>query len=158
MIDTTWATETASAFSQFPRLATGADNTAEGLYSVLALRDRPAGWVVECIGRIERLRELKQNWDSYGAKPVDVDSIASAARLVPWLAGITGIDCPRVTASPAGHVALSWEWKQHQRELDLEILPDGTLRYAFLDEQTPADDFECETTDAREIARLLTKP
>jgi hypothetical protein len=95
--------------------------------------------------------------NSYGANPVDLDSIASAKRLVPWLAGITGIDCPRVAASPAGHVAFSWEWEHHTRELDLEILPDGTLRYSFLDERKPADDVEDETSDPREIAHLLTK-
>ncbi len=156
-MDTTWAPKTASAFSEFPRLATGADSTAEGLYSLLALRDCPASWVSDCVARIERLRELTPNWNSYGANPVDVGSIASATQLVPWLAGIEGINSPRVAASPEGYVALSWEWEQQTRELDLEVLPDGTLRYSFLDERRPAADVEAETTNPGKIADLLTK-
>ena len=123
---------------------------------MLARRDQIADWSADCLDHIDRLRELKQNWDSYGANSVDLRSIEVAKQLVRKLAQVTGIDCPRISASPAGYVALSWEWQKHSRELDLEILPDGTLRYSFLDEDHPTNDTEGETVDPNLIAHLLT--
>ena len=154
MIVTAFATGTANAFSQFTELPAHANATGEGLF---APRDHAADWSTNCVNRIDRLRELRQNWDSYGANPVDPDSIEVAKQLVRQFAQVTGIDCPRVAASPAGNVALSWEWDEHSRELDLEILPDGMLRYAYLDEHQPSQDCEGETYDPNQIAHLLTK-
>ncbi len=62
-----------------------------------------------------------------------------------------------MSASPAGYVALSWEWENHSRELDMEILPDGVMRYSYLDEPQPARDREGETSDPTLIAYLLTQ-
>ena len=155
MSDETSASGTAIAVSQSTGLETRANGTAEALV-VVALRD-PADWSAVCLDRIDRLRELKQNWDSYGANPVDSGSIEVAKHLVSMFAEVTGIDCPRVAASPVGYVSLSWEWRDHSRELDLEILPDGKLRYSYLDEHQPSQDREGETYDLNQIAHLLTK-
>ena len=157
MMDSTIASGTANAFSQSIGMQAQANATGEGLHMVLAQKDFPADWLQDCVDRIDRLCELKQNWDSYGANSVDPDSIEIAKQLVPMFAQVTGIDCPRVAASPAGYVALSWEWREHSRELDLEIMPDGRLRYSYLDERQPSQDCEGETVDPNRIAHLLTK-
>lgn len=156
MTDKTIAPETADAFSQSEKVDAQADATGDGLF-VVALREQIADWSADCLSLIDRLRELKQNWDSYGANPVDLNSIAVAKELVRSFDRITGIDCPRVAASPAGHVALSWEWQEHSRELDLEILPDGALRYSYLDEPQPNRDCEGETNNPSLIVQLLTQ-
>ncbi len=155
MSDETSAFGTAIAFSQSTGLETRANATAEGLV-VFAPRD-PADWSADCLDRIDRLRELNQNWDSYGANHVDLRSINVAKELVGMFAKVTGIDCPRVAASPAGYVALSWEWREHSRELDLEILSDGTFRYSYIDEHQPNQDCEGETNDPNPIVYLLTQ-
>ena len=155
MSDETSASGTAIAFSQFTELETRADGTAEGLV-VLARRDS-ADWSTDCLDRIDRLRELKQNWDSYGAHPIDRNSIEVAKQLIRYYAQLTNIDCPRVAASPSGYVALSWEWQESSRELDLEILPDVTFRYSYINENHPTQDSEGETSDPGFIAHLLTK-
>lgn len=155
-MSTTLAPETAHAFSESGELVDGAENTSEGLYSVMAIRDRPADWRLDCLDRIQRLGELQANWNSYGANRVDFDSIGAAMALAKWFSQVTGIESPRVAASPAGHVALSWEWADRARELDLEVLPDGTLRYSYLDEKRPDEDREDVTADPRLIAHLLT--
>ena len=157
MTDKTSAFGTATAFSQSTGWETQASGTGEGLYGVFARRDQVADWSANCLHRIDRLHELKQNWDSYGANSVDPNSIEIAKRLVRMFAQVTGIDCPPVAASPAGYVALSWEWREHSRELDLEILPDGSLRYSYLDERQPSQDCEGETADPNLIAHLLTR-
>ena len=153
MSDETSASGTAIAFSQSTGLETRADGTAEGLV-VIARRD-PADWSADCLNRMKRLCELKQNWDSYGANPVDPGSIEVAKQLVRMFAQMTGIDCPRVAASPAGHVALSWEWQEHSRELDLEILPGGMIRWSCIDDHQPSEDCEGESNDINQVVRLV---
>lgn len=112
--------------------------------------------MLDCLSSIDRLSDLEHNWDSYGANPVDLNSIAVAKELVRSLDSV-GIDCPRVVATPAGCVVLLWQWQQHSRELDLEILPDGTLRYSYLDELQPSWDSEGEKVDPNLIVELLTQ-
>lgn len=144
------------AFSEARRLPAVAGGSSEGLYAVLARRSR-ADWCETCLREIDRLRDVVNNWNSYGALPVDRDSIEVARRLVAMLCEVAGIDHPRVAASPAGNVALSWEWQQHTRELDLEIVADGTLRFSYIDEAHPSQDLQGETIDPTYIAQLLTK-
>lgn len=157
MRDAVIAMGTANAFAQSTGLKAHADGTGEGLYGLFARRDQTADWCTDCLTIIDQLRELPPNWDSYGANPVQPESIKTAKQLLHVLAKVTGIECPRVGASPAGHVALSWEWQNHSRELDLEILPDGALRYSYVDETRPSHDREGETSDPTRIAQLLTQ-
>ena len=157
MTETAFASDTAIAYLQAAGLVTSAGGTGEGLYRFVASRNQVADWSADCLDRIKRLRELNQNWDSYGANPVDPRSIEVAKQLVRMFAEVTGIDCPRVAASPAGNVALSWESEDQSRELDLEVQCDGILRYSFLDEHQPSQDIEGETNDPNLIVQLLTQ-
>jgi hypothetical protein len=59
--------------------------------------------------------------------------------------------------APDGNAALSWEWHDHSRELNVEITPDGTLRYSYIDEEDPSRDAEGESDDANLIAQLRTQ-
>ena len=157
MTDTTFASGTANAFSQSTGLDARADDTGEGLYVVFARRDQPADWSTDCLSRIMRLRQLPRNWDSYGANPIDPASISFATQLVQVLAQVAGVGCPHIAASPAGNVALTWEWHEHSRELNLEVLPSGSLRYSYLNERQPTEDCEGVTDNPTLIAHLLTK-
>lgn len=142
---------TSNAFLSDIGLSTTAGETGEGLSKILA------DWYQDSIDRINHLRKLKPNWDSYGAYPVNQNSIIFAEKLVYWFAQETEVECPRIAASPAGYVALSWEWQEHSRELDLEILSDGGLRYSYLDESQPSQDCDGEADDLTLIAHLLTQ-
>lgn len=150
---TRYAAETANGLSRAPKLMDRADDTGEGLF---AIRDRPADWTADCVARTSQLRTLPNNWNSYGANAVDVRSIECAIQLVRVLSQVTGIECPRIAASPAGYATLSWEWHSHARELDVEVLPDGRLRYGFVDEDDGTD-IERATSDVNEVAHILTK-
>ncbi len=154
MTDTTLPSGTAEAFSRSTQPETEAAGSGEGLFAV---RDQIPDWSADCVEHIARLCKLEANWDSYGASPVDPRSITIAKQLVRVLSQVSGIDRPRIAASPAGVVALSWEWEDHSRELDLEILWDGTLRYSYLDERDSNQDCEGETRFPNRIAHLLTK-
>ena len=95
-------------------------------------RWRAAPWAEECQQRIESLRGLRENWDSYGASPTDLSSLVSAKSLLKEISFINDVPQPTVTASPQGNVALCWDLGM--RSVDLEILPGGMVEYVVVDD------------------------
>jgi hypothetical protein len=149
--------DTGTAFTQDELLTARADDTSDGLIRevLIAFRKSVPPWLQGCLAQIGRMRDLKANWDSYGALPVDPDSLILAEPLLKDLAYVDTLEPPTVTASPAGNVAFCWD--DGERSLDLEVRPDGILEYAYLNESQPAYDQEGETQDANALVYLLTR-
>ncbi len=150
----------ATAFTKDESLSAQADATGDGLVQevLIALRASPPPWLQGHLAQIDQMRDLRANWDSYGALPVDLDSIALAKSLLSQLAYVDTLEAPTVTASSAGNVAFCWD--DGERSLDLEVRPDGILEYAYLNESQPALDEEGETCDEDALtflAYLLTR-
>ena len=112
-------------------------------------------WVRRTITKLENLPALQENWDSYGARPIDMRSIQKAHELICELALYVGINEPAVSATPDGHVGLSWD--EGSWSIDAEMLPDGRIRYVYLDERDSANDRERVTCGRYELLGLLTQ-
>lgn len=130
-------------------------SSAEHTSTTFALR-KPASWCTERISRVEQLAELPENWDSYGANGVALHSIDWARNLIAVLSRINNVPAPLVSASPDGNVALSWNWNNDRRDLDVEVLPNGRLRYCYMDSEDKSSDREGTTSDITVIAGILT--
>jgi hypothetical protein len=145
------------AFAHDEPVVTHADATTDGMMgsTLFALRTVPPGWLHDCIARIEQLRSLSANWNSYGALPIDLRSIMLAKSLLVELAFVDSIEEPTVTASPSGNVAFCWD--DGERSLDVEVLPDNLLEYAYLNESQPSLDEEGQTCEVNKLAFLLTQ-
>lgn len=122
--------------------------------TTLALRATPASWLSDALKAIRSLRALEQNWDSYGARAVDDDSIEKSKTLASSLSKIENVAAPTVTATPAGHVALCWD--SGDWSLDAEVYPSGLVEYVYLDRRNSAADKEARTRDYGELAMLLS--
>ena len=120
---------------------------------VLALRSAPA-WLDERIGQLRSLLQLQDNWDSYGGRAIDRQSVEIATQLLKALAVVEGVEAPTVTASPDGNAALCWD--NGRRSLDLEVMPDGRFEYVFLNDEDASKDDEGITYSADGFAELLT--
>ncbi len=120
---------------------------------VLALRSAPA-WLDERMDHLRSLLELQDNWDSYGGRAIDRQSVEIATQLLKALAVVEGVEAPTVTASPDGNAALCWD--NGRRSLDLEVMPDGRFEYVFLNEDNASKDEEGITHNADGFAELLT--
>lgn len=70
--------------------------------------------------RFVELAELREDWDGYGALPVDRQALIFAARLVRDTVQV-GLPMPEVFPVPDGGVQL--EWTAGPMELELEIEP-----------------------------------
>lgn len=85
----------------------------------------------ETIAAIFDLGSLADNWDSYGARDIDPQSIGNAMAFVAKLSWVAG--GASVGATPRGNVQLSWQDATSRKFLDLEFLPSGWIDCAFVD-------------------------
>lgn len=105
-----------SAREQFGRRAVGASPP---------IRVMGAGprWVTPTIDALTELVLLRDDWDGYGAPPIDHESVNAALRFLS-LAANHVTPPPAVIATGMGTVQL--EWRDGDVEIDVEISPDGT--------------------------------
>ena len=94
----------------------------------------PAEWLADVTRELRELVDLPEDWDGYGALPVDPRSITRGIEVVGQLARIT-TEGPDAYGTPDGTAELSWEWVEgaNRKELIVEFRLDGRLRYALLD-------------------------
>ena len=122
--------------------------------AVCALRETPAEWLPTTLEKIEALLDLQQDWDSYGATPLDSATIDKASQCACFLAHFVGISAPVVGAAPDGKAGFSWDsgaWS-----LDVDISPTGRIHYVYIDQRDESCDQEAWTDDLYELVRLLT--
>ena len=123
--------------------------------SVVALRERPDGWLADALQRISDLAQLKPNWDSYGALRVSDEAIQHAMSAVKDLSKVVGVPVPTIGASPDGEVGFCWD--AGKWSLDLTIDAEGILTYVYLDEKDPMNNREERTRSVQSLWALLTR-
>ena len=94
----------------------------------------PQEWRDEAVAELRALLDLPENWDSYGAARVARRSVARGVEVLGQLA-LSVAEPPEVYATPDGTAEACWEWGGGRYEFELEFLPDGRLRYGFLDRE-----------------------
>ncbi|MBI4528878.1 MAG: hypothetical protein HY695_34205 [Deltaproteobacteria bacterium] len=109
--------------------------------------------VIEAVKRLLTVRELPHSWDSYESPPPSELAIGVAIRL------LIGVDLdefpsPRIVPISGGGVQL--EWDVGSRELELEILSDGTIRYLKVEEGEPTEESEIGPSHFARLASLLS--
>ena len=136
-----------------------AHNSSEAFSSafLMAVRLNPEPWVRDVQSVLESLCELEENWDSYGACPADSKSIEQAKAFIDGIGRVVSVGRPAVSLSPAGNAAFSWETSNGRRNLDVEVLKTGKIRFAFIDDDDESADSEGSTFDMTEIAGILTQ-
>ena len=120
---------------------------------LMALRQIPR-WLSETIRRLDALIFLGPNWDSYGAVSIDDQSVRYAKEFITIWSQVVGVSQPTVGASPQGFAALSWD--SGSSTLDLEVRPNGTIKFVFLDQTRPGKDCERVTWRPEELLEFLT--
>ena len=120
----------------------------------LVFNEPPAVWSREVIKRICTLGDLKENWDSYGARRIDPFCAMAAVDLI---LSVMGADVPIPAVVPTSRGGVQLEW--HCGGMDLEIVVESPSRFriAFEDEQAN-EQIESElTSDLRPLARLIDR-
>lgn len=133
----------------------GQDGLAFRPRVAVALRGAPADWLNDAAQKLEALSILRENWDSYGALPINHTAIENARWLLTYLAWTQNVDAPAVGGTPDGTVGLSWDdgvWS-----IDAEVFPSGQIHYVYLDDRNPNNEREATLSCVDELVELLTQ-
>lgn len=93
-------------------------------------RDAAPEWLMSALKALARLAHLAPDWDGYGSPRVRAAALQMAHRLVAILE-----QTPKTPPLPAPLICpvtgggISFAWQLDARELEIEILPDGTAQY-----------------------------
>lgn len=82
------------------------------------------GWVEPVAWRVLEILDLQENWDSYGARPVEHDS---AARVLDTLAVTMPEDGPPPSLVPTAQGGIQVEWHINGIDLEVEFEPDSQV-------------------------------
>ena len=111
-------------------------------------------WSREAIEKIGQLGELKANWDSYGAHPVDPSCALAAIQLVLSYLG-PSIPTPAIVPTNQGGIQLEW----HRRRVDLEVAIVSPVQFIVtLEDEATGEELETVlTTDLEPLTPLLAR-
>jgi hypothetical protein len=83
-------------------------------------------WVVQALNKISELETLPANWDGSGSPGLQVTAVSVARRI---LTTIDSDDLPSPHVCPMSGGGLGFHWQTSTKELELSVLPDGSVEY-----------------------------
>lgn len=130
------ATKALLSLSIWTAPSRGVGNVAQFVEAVATDRRREQ-WKSRAIGPWTAMEEIgrvaddckEENWDGYGANPVDPVTAQQASEFVETLP--VGTPMPTVGAEPDGQLTLEWH-KSPTWTLSVSVSPDGNLHYSSI--------------------------
>ncbi|HEX5483393.1 MAG TPA: hypothetical protein VFZ08_12280 [Terriglobia bacterium] len=100
-------------------------------------------WARDVVDGLLDLMDLRPNWDSYGAGPIEGRAVE---RAVPLLFQLMTDDSPSPSTIPTSMGGIQLEW--HQQGIDLEItIPPIGLVTAFVHDDATGEEWELGLSD-----------
>jgi len=96
------------------------------LTAVTSLISQVSLWLPDAQKELQTLKDLPENWDSYGSPKLTNEASKRAAGLLHELACF---GMPKPDLFPVSGGGLQLEWQRENRELEIEVLPDGSIEY-----------------------------
>jgi hypothetical protein len=97
-------------------------------------------WELHALRGVFRTEGLRQDWDSYGSLPPSMKAIDVSLHLVRKIAELDLGDLPVPHVAPVPGGGIQFEWRVGDRELELEILPDGAIESLRAERGEPLDE------------------
>lgn len=76
--------------------------------------------------KIDEMRSLARDWDSYGADPPNPATLQDTARFLAAFVEAAGLPEPQVAATRVGGVGAFWQIGTHELEMEFEPGAEGT--------------------------------
>lgn len=156
MSDVLNSAESEAAYSAEEPMEAIPRGTSEVFTNLMRFRQSP-DWVPAVKQQLAGFVALRPNWDSYGAAAPSLFSLGIAQQFIDQMGQVVGVERPDLSLSPAGNASLSWELENGERNLEIEVLPDGTINFAYINEADESLDQEGSTRNVAEIANFLTQ-
>jgi len=110
-------------------------------------------WQTEVLKAVFQVANLPSNWDSYGSPALSPLALA-ASKFLLAMVDLDDLPVPFVAPVPGGGV--QFEWIIGERELELEILPDGAVEFLKAQREQPAEEGYIKLENYRHIPTLLS--
>lgn len=104
------------------------------------------------VEKIAELARLSENWDSYGSRPIQPAAIEKTIELLRELSKFD-LPLPQIFPVPGGGIQL--EWQNAERELEIELLSDGSVEFLIVDEEGEMREGQISPYSSAEIYRLV---
>ncbi len=111
-----------------------------------------SSWQLNTIRAIAKLGSLPDNWDGYGSSKIQPKALATAFHLVLAIQ-VEEPPTPHISPVPGGGIQL--EWQTSTRELELEILPDGSIEFLTVLEGNDVEEDCLPLDQVGEAQRLI---
>lgn len=99
----------------------------------------------EVFKKLDSFKLLEENWDSYGALPIDPDCIERAKS---FLLAIGVLFTPPLWPCPTSHGGVQFEWNHNGKDLEIAFEPEGALGIFYTDTSSDYQyEMEFNTTD-----------
>jgi hypothetical protein len=118
---------------------------------VTRLSEAPS-WLQSALATVRRLAELPANWDGYGSPALPSRVVERATQLLTFL---EWDELPVPQIGPVSGGGIQIEWHVADRELEIEILPDGSVE--FLTVEGEAMHEGPLTVDRPDLSRALVR-
>jgi len=90
----------------------------------------PPKWFMPLLTKVCELGDLPSDWDSYGARPIDPETAASAVTL---LLDVLSADDPQPAVVPTSRGGILVEWHEGGVDLEVDVRSSSSIHVAFED-------------------------
>lgn len=90
----------------------------------------PPGWFRPLLNQVCELGNLPFDWNSYGAKPIDPETAASALRL---MLDVLSADDPQPAVVPTSRGGVLLEWHEGGVDLEVDVRSPSSIHVLFED-------------------------
>lgn len=115
----------------------------------LVVRGRVPMWVPPTIHQLNKLLSLPRNWDSYGARRIDLPRVRQAFRLLQY---VMHDETPVPSIVPTSNGSLQLEWHIAGIDLEVLLLGDNSCNVVFEDRESGT---EWEVLVLSDLSRLV---
>lgn len=133
-------------------MATASSVQWTGVLSFSPAATGDLAYIKDVKDKLDQIGELENNWDGEGGEPINQRILAIAGEL---LFPLSRIQPPVPRIAPVLGGGVQFEWRVQDRELEIEILPDGSVEYLTIEGR---DTYEGRLPDLpkQEVVSLVT--
>lgn len=114
-------------------------------YQIIQRLSKPV-WInpkIELKSVVKGFLSLGDNWDGYGATPLDIQVVINAARLIDALPDSVVTDLTKQSITPTPYGTIVFDWESGNELVSLEI---GKTQIGFYSQFADGNNIELETT------------
>jgi len=109
---------------------------ALALHKVMTISNSSTSMLITAMRKLDELKNLPEDWDSYGADPISPNAIAKAKSIiisvVKSFSNAIGDVVQLTDVIPIADGGVQLEWVGPHAELEIEISPNGTIGFLYI--------------------------